>query len=117
MVEVRVGESFVVPPDYGHLQINPSDEPLVFSYLVMDGMKGQYEPYKKTQGAAFYEMEEGFVQNEKYDSSLELRIIKAGDICQMTELNENMTYQRIKKMLPDLKFITDPTIFPESAAL
>ena len=117
LVEVQAGESFVVPPDYGHLQINPADEPLVFSYLVIDGMKGQYDPYKKKQGAAFYEMESGFIRNEKYDSSLELRIVKAGDLCQLPELNEEVTYQRVKDMLPELKFLTDPTAFPESAGL
>jgi len=117
LVEVQAGESFVVPPDYGHLQINPSDEPLVFSYLVMDGMKGEYDAYKRKQGAAFYEMEDGFVRNENYDSSLELRIIKAGDICQLPELNENVTYERVMAMLPELKFITDPTAFPEAMGL
>ncbi|MBT3296554.1 MAG: hypothetical protein HN919_20225 [Verrucomicrobia bacterium] len=117
LVEVQAGESFVVPPDYGHLQINPSDEPLVFSYLVMDGMKGQYNPYKKMKGAAFYEMEDGFIRNPNYDPSLELRIIKAGDICQLPKLNENVTYQRVKEILPELKFITDPTAFSESMAL
>ncbi len=117
LVEVQAGESFVVPPDYGHLQINPASEPLVFSYLVMDGMKGRYEPYKKMQGAAFYEMQDGFVRNENYDSGLELRIVKAGEICQLPQLNDNVTYQRVKEMLPDLRFITDPTAFPESMAL
>ncbi len=80
-------------------------------------MKGEYDAYKKKKGAAFYEMEDGFVRNENYDSSLALRIIKAGDICQLPELNEDVTYQRVKGMLSDLRFITDPTIFPESAAL
>jgi len=117
LVEVQAGESFVVPPDYGHLQINPSHEPLVFSYLVMDGMKGEYDAYKRKQGAAFYEMEDGFVRNENYDSSLQLRMIKAGDICQLPELNENVTYQRVMAMLPELEFITDPTAFPESMGL
>jgi glucose-6-phosphate isomerase len=120
LVEVHAGETFVVPPDYGHLQINPADEPLVFSYVVKAGMKGQYEPYKKTRGAAFYEMADKanrFVRNENYDAALELRIIKAGDICQLPELNENVTYQAVRNRISELGFIADPTAFPASAAL
>jgi len=120
LVEVRSGETFVVPPDYGHLQINPADEPLVFSYVVMADMKGQYEPYRKTRGAAFYEMADPakrFVRNENYDPSLELRIIRAGDICQLPDLDEHVTYQAVKEKLPELGFIADPAAFPASAAL
>ena len=36
LVEVNAGESFIVPPDYGHLQINPTNEPLVFSYCASE---------------------------------------------------------------------------------
>lgn len=120
LVEVQAGETFVVPPDYGHLQINPVSEPLVFSYVVMDGMKGQYQPYKKKKGAAFYEMadkDNRFVRNNNYDPKLELRIVKAGEICQLPELNKKVTYQAVMDKLSELKFLTDPAAFPESAAL
>lgn len=120
LVEVQAGETFVVPPDYGHLQINPSREALVFSYVVMDGMKGQYDPYKKNRGAAFYEMADPskrFVRNKHYDPGLELRIVKAGDVCQLPDLNEHVTYRAVKERLSELKFITDPRAFPKSAGL
>jgi glucose-6-phosphate isomerase len=120
LVEVRAGESFVVPPDYGHLQINPSSEPLVFSYTVMDGMKGQYDPFKEKRGAIYYEMAEGpgrYVFNERYGKKIPLRLLRAGDLCQLPELNENVTYQAVLAHLPNLEFLTDPTAFPESARL
>jgi len=120
LVEVQAGETFVVPPDYGHLQINPSREPLVFSYVVMDGMKGQYDPYKRRKGAAFFEMADPnrrFVRNKHYDPGLKLRIVKAGDICQLPDLNEHVTYRAVKERLSELKFITDPRAFPKSAGL
>jgi glucose-6-phosphate isomerase len=120
MVEVEEGETFVVPPDYGHLQINPSSQPLVFSYAVMDNMKGVYDPFKKRQGAAFYEMADSqnrFKRNTNYDEGLQLRVVRATDLCQLPSLNENVTYQLIRDNLSELKFLTDPTVFPESAAL
>jgi len=120
MVEVEEGETFVVPPDYGHLQINPSSQPLVFSYAVMDNMKGVYAPFKERQGAAFYEMadpQNRFKRNTNYDEDIQLRVVQAADLCQLPNLNENVTYQLIRDNLPELKFLTDSTIFPESAAL
>jgi len=120
MVEVAQGETFVVPPDYGHLQINPSPKPLVFSYAVMDNMKGVYEPFKTRQGAAFYEMadpQNRFKRNTNYDKDVELRVVRAAELCQLPNLNENVTYQAIRDNLSELKFLTDPTIFPESASL
>jgi glucose-6-phosphate isomerase len=120
LVEVQAGETFVVPPDYGHLQINPGPDPLVFSYCVMDGMKGCYDPFKERKGAIYYELAEGGgrrVFNPNYPARLPLRVLRAADLCQLPELNEQVTYQAIRDRLPELPFLTDPTAFPESAAL
>lgn len=120
LVEVQAGETFVVPPDYGHLQINPGSEPLVFSYAVMDGMMGCYDPFKERKGAIYYEMADGngrYVFNSNYPDQLPLRMLKASELCQLPELNENVTYQAIRDRLRELPFLTDPTLFPESAGL
>jgi len=120
LVEVQAGETFLVPPDYGHLQINPSPEPLVFSYAVMDGMKGQYDAFKERQGAAYYVMRNGqerCVFNTRYGAQVPLREVRAGDLCQHPDLNDRVTYQAIRDRLGELTFLTDPTAFPESASL
>jgi glucose-6-phosphate isomerase len=120
LVEVQAGESFVVPPDYGHLQINPATEPLIFSYVVMDGMKGVYGPFRERHGAIYYEMAQGpqrYVFNTRYASELPLRLLKAGDICQVPLLSTPTTYQTIRDHLPQLRFLTDPALFPQTAHL
>ena len=120
LVEVHEGESFVVPPDYGHLQINPSPEPLVFSYAVMNGMKGQYEPFKARRGAMYYEMADKtnrYVFNSNYDIRLPLRVIRASDLQQFPQLGRDLTYQAIRDQLPKLGFLADPMKFPESGEL
>jgi hypothetical protein len=48
---------------------------------------------------------------------LPLRVLKASELCQLPELNGNVTYQSIRDRLPKLPFLTDPTVFPESAGL
>ncbi len=120
LVEVHAGETFIVPPDYGHLQINPSSEPLVFSYVVLDGMDGQYDAYRRRRGAAYYIMRNGqeyCVFNTRYGAEMPLRRVRAADICQYPDLNERVTYQAIRDHLGELAFLTDPTVFPESAGL
>lgn len=120
LVEVQAGETFVVPPDYGHLQINPAAEPLVFSYAVMDGMKGVYAPFRERRGAIYYEMAEGperFVFNRRYPSEIPLRFVRASEMCQVPLLDSPCTYQTIRDHLPQLRFLTDPTWFPETAHL
>jgi len=120
MVEVRAGESFVVPPDYGHLQINPSPEPLVFSYTVKDGMKGHYDAFKSRRGAVYYEMADGperHVFNSRYGARLLLRRLRAADLRQIPGINGKVTYQFIRDRLPQFMFLTDPTAFPAAAGL
>lgn len=129
LVEVQAGETFIVPPDYGHLQINPGKEPLVFSYAVMDGMKGVYEPFKQTRGAIYYEMADKseskryvynskrYVYNSNYKNKVPLRIIKAGEIYQLPFLKDNVTYQKIRDNLTQLEFLTVSKKFPPKAAL
>jgi glucose-6-phosphate isomerase len=122
VVEVQAGETFIVPPDYGHLQINPAGEPLVFSYAVMDGMSGVYEPFRKTQGAIYYAMADknGLVSyrfNTHYKKRIPLQIVKAGEICQLPLLNDKVTYQTIRDNLGQLEFLTDPKQFPRTVAL
>lgn len=120
LVEAQAGETLVVPPDYGHLQINPGSEPLVFSYTVMNGLKGDYSPFRRRRGAVYYEMAEGpdrYVFNPRYDSQLPLRIMRAADLHQIPGLNGDASYPAIRDRLPEMGWLTDPTAFVASAGL
>ena len=86
----------------------------------MDGMTGVYEPFRKRQGAIYYEMAGGperYVFNTNYPQCIPLRFVQAGHICQLPYLNEGVTYQKIRDYLYELRFLTDPSKFPASAML
>ena len=120
LVEVNVGETFVVPPDYGHLQINPTNDPLIFSYTVAHPLVSNYEPYRQSRGAMYYEMAAGperYVFNSHYPSRLPLRIFQAEHLRQFPFLAGKADYRKIKACLPQLSFLSRPEEFPAHAYL
>lgn len=120
LVHVEAGESFIVPPDYGHLQINPSDEPLIFSYVVMDGMQGVYEPYQRTQGAMYYVLDnpqQPYQLNDRYTNPVDLRVLRASELAQHPILDRPVTYQSVLSQIEKLEFITRPDRYPADAYL
>lgn len=79
VLEAGEGEAVIVPPGYGHVTINPTNEIVVVSDLQSASTKADYGPIKKLHGAAYFETRGGFVKNPNYTNHA-LRIIKAGGI-------------------------------------
>ncbi len=68
VVEALPGQKVVIPPGYGHITINPGDEPLVMSNVTADGFKSIYKPLEELHGGAFYELANfTWLKNENYE--------------------------------------------------
>jgi glucose-6-phosphate isomerase len=68
VVEALPGQKVVIPPGYGHITINPGDEPLVMSNVTADGFKSIYKPLEELDGGAYYELEDfTWEKNKNYD--------------------------------------------------
>lgn len=84
IVEAQPGDKVVMPPDYGHVTINPGDEPLVMANCVGSGFASEYEAYREAHGAAYYEVEnEGkgvFVPNDHYREKPAPRLAKPVEV-------------------------------------
>lgn len=60
MISASAGDVVIIPPDYGHIAINPlPDTTLVLGTIVSTAFQSEYGEYKKNQGAAYYEMSSG----------------------------------------------------------
>ncbi len=60
MVSARAGDLVIIPPDYGHVTINPSpDTTLVMANIVSGAFESEYGAYEKYHGGAYYEMSDG----------------------------------------------------------
>ena len=80
-VTASAGECVFIPPGYGHITINASDEVLVMANLVSTRFESEYAVFEEMRGGAFYLVEEegGFVQNPRYLSDLNVQKIAVGD--------------------------------------
>jgi len=64
VLQARQGDKVLVPPNYGHVTINPAEKTLKMANLVCRSFTSIYEPYKLLHGAAYYESVDGtFVKN------------------------------------------------------
>ena len=98
-VKTEKGESIIIPPGYGHVTINPSEnQELKMANWVSDNCKVDYAPYVKMQGACYYYTTEGpasakgfgeakWLKNENYKNTPDLREEKP-----LNSLPENLSF-------------------------
>lgn len=77
VVEAEAGDVVLIPPGYGHVSINPSEEELLMSNIVSDAFSSLYDFYEKNRGAAYYEFEDsGWSANPLYGDVVGIRAAK-----------------------------------------
>ncbi len=54
LVEAGRGEKILIPPGFGHVSINPTEDVLVLSNWQSSNNQGIYEPYEAHNGGAYY---------------------------------------------------------------
>jgi glucose-6-phosphate isomerase len=63
----------VIPPDYGHVTINPGKKTLKMANWVCRNFNSIYEPYARKGGAAYFELSSGeLIANSAYGSVPEI---------------------------------------------
>lgn len=84
VVEAEPGQKVIIPPDYGHVTVNPAPDWLVMANLVATGWDSTYEPYRRLRGGAYYALEgpDGprFLPNPRYGEVPPLRAGPAGGL-------------------------------------
>lgn len=79
VIEAKAGDKVFIPPNYGHITINPTGSLLVMANWVADNFKSIYEPIKAKGGGAYFEIEvEGnpqWIANKNYKNTPKLEKI------------------------------------------
>jgi glucose-6-phosphate isomerase len=70
MISATAGDIVVIPPEYGHISINPSgDETLAMANIVSTAFESEYGEYESHHGAAYFEMCSGELKkNPRYSN-------------------------------------------------
>lgn len=99
------GERILVPPNYGHVAINPSSKPLLLANLVAKECKNYYGDIEEYKGAAVFEIEEDgetrIVRNQNYSHIPSLRKVDPDPSTPLIFSNIESLYQLLLNQ-PDL---------------
>lgn len=80
VVKAGKGDKVIVPPNYGHVTINPSETTLKMANWVASAFSAIYEPIRNKGGAAYFELTYGeFIKNDRYEDVPEIRFLKPSD--------------------------------------
>ncbi len=87
IVEGNPGDKVVMPPDYGHVTINPLPEPLVMANWVSNRFGSQYGAVEQGRGFAYYRIEGAggpvWVRNPRYRDVPPLRVARVKEVPQL----------------------------------
>ena len=75
IVPARPGDIIFIPPEYGHVTINPGYNELVMANIVSTEFSSEYTEIERLHGAACYYMKkEGWIPNTNYESHIPIHI-------------------------------------------
>lgn len=79
LIKAKKGDAVPMPPNYGHITINPGKSPLVMANLVYPDFSSDYREYQEKRGGVYYELTNGkMIPNPLYGSPPKLKIKKGG---------------------------------------
>ncbi|WP_406659964.1 glucose-6-phosphate isomerase family protein [Methanolobus sp. ZRKC3] len=105
--KVKKGGFVVIPPNYGHMTINASNETLKMANWVCRDFSSIYDEIRNMSGGAYYLLEEGFVPNPEYVDAPEIRFMESQDDSELGLFDGSDMYDLVND-LDKLKFLTRP---------
>ncbi len=115
LLDAGPGDVFHVAPNYGHLTINPGDEPLVFEAFLSTNLTPVTEPYRARRGGTHYLIQEAggpaLIRNERYADLPSLRQISSADLKPWEAHWGDLLYTWFVQHAEAFHFLVDPTQF------
>lgn len=114
VVEAGPGEKAVMLPGFGHISVNPFDEPLIMANWISTAFQYDYEPYRKLRGGGYWILEAAnaieFERNANYREVPELKKIRPREVPEFGLVRSQPLYQ-LARELGKLRFLTHPEEF------
>ncbi len=108
LVTAQEGQIVLVPPNYGHITINPTDKILKMANWVSTRVESFYQPFEAKGGGAYFELVTSqFIPNRRYTSLPPLRVVSAREYPTLGLHHGRPIYELIKT--PErLRFLSYP---------
>lgn len=115
VVTAQEGDLVLVPPNYGHITINPSERTLKMANWVSTRVESFYRPFEEQGGGAYFELaapQPQFVPNPNYGPLPQLRSLPASEYTPLGLRRGQPIYELIKtpKLL---RFLSYPEEFDD----
>ncbi len=110
VVEGEKGDKIIIPPNYGHVTINPSNKVLKITNWVARDFKSIYEPFRDKKGACYYYTDDGWIKNNLYGVVPEIRFAKP-KIPKELGIKKSEEMYSLVKNIKKLEFLTRPSLY------
>lgn len=108
IIEANEGDKVVIPPNYGHVTINPSNKELKMANWVSREFSSIYGPYRDCKGAAYFELTDGsLIQNVNYKNLPEIRYLKPSNHSEIGFYKNKEMYGLIRD-IEKLNYLNNP---------
>jgi len=111
-VKAKKGDKVIIPPNYGHVTINPSNKTLKTANWVSRAFSSIYEPYIKRRGACYYLTTKGWMKNNNYRTVPPLKFAKSKAEKVLKIDKADKMYDLVKN-IDRLEFLNKPENYPE----
>jgi len=111
-IEARPGDRVVIPPNYGHVTINPYKTPLVMADVTAAGFSSIYSPFGRLGGAAYHLVLEKrrptWLPNAKYIGNPEIRRARPSGLSKIGVPRSKATYRALIDNPGAFEFLSKP---------
>lgn len=108
LVIAHEGEIVLVPPNYGHITINPTEKTLKMANWVSTKAQSFYEPFEAKGGGAYFELCDGqLIPNVRYGALPPLRVVSAREYPEL-ELRHGQPIYKLIETPEHLRFLSYP---------
>jgi glucose-6-phosphate isomerase, archaeal len=111
-IAAKPGDKILIPPQFGHITINPGDDYLIMSNWVAREFSSVYEPILKMGGGAYFELrsDDGpdFIANKKYRSMPQLQRCPVTPVPQLNLITGLPLYRVFNENSDAFGFLSEP---------
>ena len=110
VITAEKGDLVLIPPGYGHVTINASENTLKMANWICRDFSSIYEPIKRLSGASYFLLKDGFAKNPLYKNVLPIRYLKPLDYNNFGLISGENLYTLVHN-IGKLNFLTSPQNF------